>query len=191
MIGRAALWLAVGVLAGCDSSTRTIVGTLSTTYQTPHGSTDVPIDFTTTMVQALVADDSGVDYQVYAALGATDGTFEIRDVPIGDYVLQVGSAYYFTDVATFTLHTPAFGHPDRVAAPVGSSLAVTASNMVPWVSDLVVPMSACSLEAYSGDAGAWWYGLTLDNEDAIGEGLTALVGYPIEDDPETRATRCS
>ncbi len=168
---RAALLLAAGLLAGCDSSTRTIYGTISTTYQTPHGSTDVPVDFTTTMVAALVAGDSGVDYQVYAAHGASDGTFEIRDVPIGDYVLQVGSAYYVTDVDTFTLHTPAFGHPNAIPDMSSAGLAVTAGNLAPWSDgEFGAPDE---LEAYSGDANAWQF---ATHPGEIESGATELTG---------------
>ena len=173
MTARAALLLAVGVLAGCDSSTRNIFGSISTTYQTPHGSTDVPLDFTTTTVQALFAGPSGTDYQAYVALGATDGTFEIRDVPVGDYVLQIGSSYYVTDVDTFTLHTPAFGHPNAIPDKSGAALAVTAGNLAPWSSNPSgIPDQ---LEAYSGDADARNYGYDPTNIQVGDTALTDLV----------------
>jgi hypothetical protein len=91
--------------------TRTVVGLRSFIYHRDDGTTNQPINLTTTIIQALVPNGSG-GFTTIAGVGHDDGTFSIKDVPEGFYWLRFGTTYVWTNSNFIDWSFDTFGRND-------------------------------------------------------------------------------
>jgi hypothetical protein len=155
-INNTATIIATGQTAQASASVtctaRTVSGVGATQYFSEASTSpiaSVPIDFSTSAVEALVPDGSG-GFQSYPGSGAS-GTFSVPNVPPGQYILRVGNTYVVTDVNAVDLGSSVNGRPTAAVVTQGSLVNVGVGDLEPW-------QSGDFLEFYAPGAGDWDFG---------------------------------
>lgn len=120
--------------ASVDARTDVVTGSWVTVHHTPGRVEEVPVDLSTTRVQALIPDEAQLGgFRIIDGVGAVDGTFTIEGVPAGTaFYAKLGSRYWFTDVRAIQL---------RADVPVRAGAAVaTAPTAVTFELDGLPPV---------------------------------------------------
>jgi hypothetical protein len=169
--------LAIGGVAACGGSsaqspdggadappgvaTRTVTGHDIAHFVTPAGITDVPLDLSMAPVKVLVPPA----FTPISGIGHSDGTFEIPNVPVGDYYFDAGSHYYVMSGDSIDLDFYEVGRPDNSVATSATNLTFNLTDLDPW-------QDGDQIELYSPQTGTLAFGMT----DA------ATSGAPMVDD---------
>lgn len=166
---------------GPESSTRTVSGLYVRTWISASARVDEKLDFSADTVKALV--DTGASYTaIDGHAGGALGTFEIDDVPNGEYVLyaDTGDAasdvYVVTSTNTPDLGTSFGGRPiaQRTQVTSPTALNLDLANMVPW-------SEGDQLELFATEADDWHFGLHFYAPAlAIGD-AAAAVSFDLRD----------
>lgn len=116
---------------GQPSPTRTVSGGGSTTYISASAYTNVPTDFSTTPVGAIVGDGAGGYTELSGGAGSNAGLFTIPNVPTGEYIAHAGPYYMVTTSNSPDLGIDQGGRANEV--PITSAeLDLTLQNLAPW-----------------------------------------------------------
>jgi hypothetical protein len=115
-----------------DSGPGAVTGTLVNTY---YGEDNVPVKQPMSLqgfaVNAYVW--SGSAWVTYAGSGDASGSFTIPNVPLGDFMLDVGGLLVFSSARVLDLGRELSGRPSGTLA-FGASVAGTVANLDPWQS---------------------------------------------------------
>lgn len=151
-------YLGRGVV-GQASPTRTVSGSAMTTYISATSRVSLPTPYFTAPA-ALVADGAGGvrSIQGVAGTGPAAGTFTITDVPVGEYLLNVGGDYRVTDSSSPNLSVRVGGRPASELTPLtsGTILDVTLSNLAPWQATDWLEFFSTETNSWGFDVGYWW-----------------------------------
>ena len=152
---------------GAPGGTRTVVGGGTTTWISASTRVNEPIDFSTQTIEAGVDDGAG-NIVWLPGTGHANGTFEIPNVPYGEYIAHAGSSYLVTDQTLPDLGTTAGGRPASARIPATSStlLNITATGLAPW-------HDGDQLEFFSSEANDWDFG--SERLVAPGSGDTSVL----------------
>ncbi|NTX53947.1 Ig-like domain-containing protein [Myxococcus sp. CA039A] len=116
----------------CDETT--VLGHSSTFYFQEDGSTVTrPTDLSTNFIVAWVPTAEGT-YTPHYGLGLRDGTFVIQGVENTPYLLQIGTAYYWTHSRTPDFSQALAGRADLEPEPEGTRFNLNLSGLNPWAS---------------------------------------------------------
>ena len=142
-----------------------VTGSLTTRAHGAQGAADIPTDLSDTSIRAWTLE--GDTFTEYPATGSVDGTFQIADVPEGEYYLQTSSvSYLVTDMRTADLVAHRIGRANRTRAEVSPTvLDLDIDNMSGW-------QDTDHLEFYAPNAGAAFSG--IEGHVSIANGITAL-----------------
>lgn len=112
---------------------RTVTGLNSFLFHSATtGSTQQPVDLSTTVIEALAPNGAGGFDVIPATAKRADGTYTIAGVPEGPHWVRLGTRYVWTDQAFVDWSFDFFGRAD-VAFPVNpTQLVVNAGNLAPW-----------------------------------------------------------
>lgn len=109
---------------------RTVVGTQIVGYVSETGTTDVPDDLSKTTIAAYVPDASG-GYTRLPGSGTIDGHYSIPDVPAGEYLLQIGSSYFWTSATTMDTGSQVQGRANPTQSTNGEMLSFDVALSLP------------------------------------------------------------
>lgn len=127
---------------------RAVTGTYNFDFLTPSGERSVPLDLSSATVSALVPPDDR------AIPGATtaNGTFEIDSVPVGTYLLDLGSRYAELTADTVDLSADLLGRQTLSFATNPTNLSFSVTGMTAW-------QSGDELNLFSADSGTAAYSI--------------------------------
>lgn len=112
---------------------RTVTGLNSFLFHSATtGTTQQPVDLSTTIVEALAPNGAGGFEVIPATARRADGTYTIAGVPEGPHWVRLGTRYVWTDQPFIDWSFDFFGRAD-VTFPVNpTQLIVNAGNLAPW-----------------------------------------------------------
>ncbi len=118
-----------------DAPANTVTGRSFNRFTHGTDVTEVPIDLSAAVIQALIPDGAQpTGFRTVSGTGQADGTFTINDVPDGmTYTLKIGRNYYVTSDHTIDQH---FDLPTRPGAAVSTgttSVALDIGSMTPYI----------------------------------------------------------
>lgn len=96
---------------------RTIAGTQMVSYISETGTVDVPDDLSKTAITAYIP--NGSRYDAIAGSGTSDGHYTIPNVPVGFYLLQIGSNYFWTSATNIDTGSQVQGRANSIPATTG------------------------------------------------------------------------
>lgn len=111
---------------------RTVVGTQIVTYVSETGTTGIPDDLSKTTIAAFAPDASGA-YTMLPGSGTADGHYSIPDVPAGEYLLQIGSSYFWSSATNMDTGSQVQGRANPLSSPspYGETLGFDVALSVP------------------------------------------------------------
>ena len=111
---------------------RIVTGLYSITYHQDNATTLQPVDLTATPITALVPNASG-GFDTLTGQGNNDGTFSIKNVPVGYYWLKFGRSYLWTSSDNVEWVFDAYGRADVVyPGTQPTNLVMNASGLNAW-----------------------------------------------------------
>jgi hypothetical protein len=105
-------------------------GSYINTYWTDQGPVALPVDTTRSSFEAFLPQPDG-SLQVWPAVGTTQGTFTIPDVPAGYYWLKLGTSMYWTNSSTFDYGSDYVGSEPSSTSGEGS-FTFDLTGLDPW-----------------------------------------------------------
>ncbi len=109
-----------------------MTGLYSFTYHQDNATTLQPLNLSSTPIQVLVPNASG-GFDTLAGQGNSDGTFSIKNVPVGYYWLKFGRSYLWTNSDNVEWVFDNYGRADAVyPGTQPTNLAMTATGLNPW-----------------------------------------------------------
>ncbi|HVY46091.1 MAG TPA: hypothetical protein VHB21_09440 [Minicystis sp.] len=119
---------------GAGGSTRVVVGERSATFVTPSNQHTNTVDLSETHLGAYVWSSGGFEF--HPAQGSPNGTFDIDDVPVGDYALSFGDStkptFYVTNANHVDLSYVTLGGPAQTPAKLASPVTLNVANLSLW-----------------------------------------------------------
>jgi hypothetical protein len=168
-----------GGYVGDATPTRTVSGSRMITRLSSYGIANVARDLSAVPVRAYVARGGG-GYDRYDGAGQADGTFRVPGVPVGPYLLQVGTRYVRSDQDVIDLGEVQPGR--RALDVIDPNATVPAtfnlSNLAPWRT----PASADGItigdrvDLFSGDSNTWFWRIQGGLSPALATDATSFSG---------------
>ncbi len=171
---------------------RTVTGLVSTIWHTTAGSTQVPVNLTSALIEAWAPDGAGGFTQIAATARRADGTYAIENVPEGPHWVRRANIFVWTDSGFVDWSSDIFGRFDSAPASLPTKLNIDGGNLAPWqASDTlhwVLPMqgesyalplataSAISNPPRATDTALAAFGMNLGDPDYLSNLLDASKG---------------
>jgi hypothetical protein len=152
-----------GTGAGVPSD---VTGTVVNRYYSEAPPVDYPVPLNQLQVEALTW--NGSTWTTYPGNGHTDGSFDIPNVPAGEFMLDLAGTYVYTTAHKLDLGSEISGRPTAMQASPGTLIGGTILNLSPW-------QSTDQIEWYdaNGDGAAYAFSSTYPT---VGD--SSLMGQP-------------
>lgn len=163
-----------------DAPSNTVTGrSYYRTTTVAAGVTEVPLDMTAAVIQALIPDPGQPSgYRVANGTGLADGTFTINDVPDGQtYLLKIGRAYYHTSDHTIDQHFEIPSRYQPATSTGATTVAFNVDSMQPFVNGPAG--TSDSLDVYSFAAGYQGFHQVAHNASTLVEPYDWRNGFGI------------